>query len=315
MKAHLLATTALVLGLARSAGAVCTGPSGTPFNCEPASAFTAADLLFGGSNTSPTTNKSVKYTGQQLLDFVVAHYPVPTASLLGGGSGTLVPVVVGAGLSFNLGTISLAPLGTAAVVNIGTAGATLGLLNSGVVLSGNDQFTGGVAIGSPTGGMPGAGTLNAAALLLNNVPVITSTSQQWTAGSVNTVVGGAVAGGTLTVSTPTLISETCVAFDSTTTVTAQTVEFPIPWTSYTISSLKAATNGTGSPSFTVAVKINGTNVTGLSAVTVNSSSNTNTSASGANTGVVNDQISVAISAPSGVPQQAYICPVFSHPGI
>lgn len=140
---------------------------------------------------------------------------IPNAVLLGGTLGAFTQVSPSARFSYNSGTLDLATvvsagsiggtltlpnfsfnafgqltaagstnLGSAALVNVGTALATVGLLNAGKVDSGNDQFTGGVEIGSPTGGMPGSGTLNAAALLLNNVSVITANQAVTLTGAV-----------------------------------------------------------------------------------------------------------------------------------
>ena len=102
----------------------------------------------------------------------------------------------------------------------------------------------------------------------------------------------------------------CWAWDSTTAVTAQTVTFAIPWTSYTVTELQTSVAGGGS--FTVGAQINGTNITSCSAVTVSGTSNTNTACTAANTGGVNDQISLVVSSPSGTVNTAYICPVFTH---
>lgn len=102
----------------------------------------------------------------------------------------------------------------------------------------------------------------------------------------------------------------CATWDSTTSVTAQTVEFPVEWSNYTITGMKSAVSGGGS--FTVAVAINGTNVAGLSSVSVSGTSNVVTNATGANSGVINDQITIVVSSPSGTVNQAYVCPVFSH---
>lgn len=110
--------------------------------------------------------------------------------------------------------------------------------------------------------------------------------------------------------TGTITDTICATWDSTTSVTAQTIDFPIAWTSYTITSVKAKVGGGGS--FTYAAKIAGTGVTSCNVVTVNSSSNVNTTCTGANTGSANDIISLVIASPSGTVNQAYVCPVFTH---
>ena len=111
-------------------------------------------------------------------------------------------------------------------------------------------------------------------------------------------------------STPTITNEKCVTWDSTLSVVAQTISFPVEWATYTITSVKSAVNGGGS--FTANVKIASTSVTSCSAISVSGATNTATTCTAANTGVVNDIINVVISSPSGTVNQAYVCPVFTH---
>ncbi len=113
-----------------------------------------------------------------------------------------------------------------------------------------------------------------------------------------------------TASSQIVTDEICATWDSTTSVTAQTIDFPISWSSYTISKVKTKVGGGGS--FSVAVKIGGTNVTSCSAISVSGSTNTNTSCTAANTGAVDDIVSVVVSSPAGTVNQAYVCPVFAH---
>lgn len=82
-------------------------------------------------------------------------------------------------------------------------------------------------------------------------------------------------------------------------VTADTVYFvySAPY-SGTINSL---TYFAGVGSFTLAVKINGTNVTGLSAITVNSATPATTNATGANTFLAGDIIEGVITSPASSP--------------
>lgn len=108
----------------------------------------------------------------------------------------------------------------------------------------------------------------------------------------------------------TVTDPICATWDSTTAVTAQTIDFPIAWATYTITSVKAKVAGGGS--FTYAMKIAGTGVTSCNVVTVNSSSNVNTTCTAANTGAVNDIVSIVIASPSGTINTAYVCPVFTH---
>jgi hypothetical protein len=86
----------------------------------------------------------------------------PTGGMPGSG------IINAAGIQLN--GVSL---GTAATQNTGTSGATIPLLNGNIVLSGNDQHTGGLEVGSPTGGMPSAGTVNAQGLQVNGTSVLT----------------------------------------------------------------------------------------------------------------------------------------------
>lgn len=110
--------------------------------------------------------------------------------------------------------------------------------------------------------------------------------------------------------TGTITSSKTITFDSTTAVTAQTISFPIEWTSYTITTVQTAVNGGGS--FTANVKIGSTSATGCSAISVSGATNTNTTCTAANTGSANDIINVVLSSPSGTVNQAYIAVVFTH---
>lgn len=123
---------------------------------------------------------------------------------------------------------------------------------------------------------------------------------------------GAFACGT-TGSAGTSTGEWCVTWDSATTVTAATSEVSMPWTSGTITKIIGATNGTGSPSFSAAGQVGTTNITGCAALAVNSASEVNASCTAANTfSGPAAQLRLVISAPSGTPQQAYACLVFTH---
>ena len=108
--------------------------------------------------------------------------------------GSLAGGVPGALSAANVSTIL--GLGTSATVNTGTSGATIPLNNGNLVLSGNDQFTGGVEIGTPTGGMPSAGILNAGSIKVNNVSVLT-------ANQTITLTGDTTGSGTTAITTAT----------------------------------------------------------------------------------------------------------------
>ncbi len=147
-----------------------------------------------------------------------------------------------------------------------------------------------------TGGVPGQSALGSGDVPCAAMPALTG--------------GVTSSAGSCATTTATQTNEKCVTWDSTTAVTAQTIDFPIEWTTYTLTSVKAKTAGGGS--FTYAMQIGGTGVTSCNVVTVNSSSNVNTTCTAANTGSANDIVSMVIASPSGTVNQAYVCPVFSH---
>lgn len=157
---------------------------------------------------------------------------------------------------------------------------------------------------------------NSTALTLSSTPTIngfsgTSIPQY---GGMTCVSNGTsldcVGLGVLAALTGTVTSPVPITWDSTTAVTAQTVEFPIVWTSGTITKVLTAVSGGGS--FSVAIKINGTNVTSCSAISVSGTSNTVTTCTAANTVALNDQVTAEISSPSGTVNQAYVTPVITH---
>ena len=100
----------------------------------------------------------------------------------------------------------------------------------------------------------------------------------------------------------------CEVWDSKSAVVANTFTFPTPsaW-SGTITKVTTFTNGTSTPGFTAAVQINGTPVTGCSAISVSGSTTSSTTCTGANTFSGSAQISFVVSSVSGVPNQASIC--------
>jgi hypothetical protein len=121
---------------------------------------------------------------------------------------------------------------------------------------------------------------------------------------------GVISCGTSSGAAATVTNSKTITFDSTTAVTAQTISFPIEWTSYTITKVQTAVNGGGS--FTTNVKIGSTSATGCSAISVSGATNTNTTCTAANTGSANDIINVVLSSPSGTINQAYVSLVFTH---
>jgi len=187
-------------------------------------------------------------------------------------------------------------VGTTAI----TSGTTSRVLydNGGVVGEYTTSGTGNVAMTtSPSFTTPALGTPSA--LVLTNA---TGTPAAITLTNAAGLPTSAITG--------TITSEKCVTWDSTLAVTAQVVDFPIEWTSFTLTSVKAKVAGGGS--FTYAMQIGGVAVTSCNGVTVNSSSNVATTCTAANTGSANAIISMVIASPSGTVNQAYVCPVFTH---
>jgi hypothetical protein len=70
--------------------------------------------------------------------------------------------------------------------------------------------------------------------------------------------------------------------------------------------INALTYFTGNGSFSVAIQINGTNVTGLSAVAVSSATPATTNATAANTFTAGQRITAVITAATGSPTDALL---------
>lgn len=99
-----------------------------------------------------------------------------------------------------------------------------------------------------------------------------------------------------------------VNFDSTVSVHDDTYFLADgwPWASGTITSVSYLTGGTSSPSFSLAVKINGTNVTSCNGLSVTSATITTTTCTAANTIAAGQPVTVVISGSSGLPTSAMI---------
>jgi hypothetical protein len=90
--------------IAATAHAQCSGPGGVPFNCTAGNAPQAADYVGGGSNTSPQTGDSVRWTWAQVLAMDHSISPVTAnahtntlATWMGYLSGTTDPFAVSLG--------------------------------------------------------------------------------------------------------------------------------------------------------------------------------------------------------------------------
>ena len=98
------------------------------------------------------------------------------------------------------------------------------------------------------------------------------------------------------------------SWDSNTTVANATIPLLNPaWAGGgTITSVTYYTNGSGSPSFSLAIKIGGTNVTSCNGITVSSGTAATTTCTGANTFTNSSQITAVITSASGTPNQALV---------
>ena len=120
---------------------------------------------------------------------------------------------------------------------------------------------------------------------------------------------------TSVVTSGTLITAACpISWPSILVVQAGTYPcFVSAWSgTTTITKVQTYTNGTGTPSFNVTVQINGTSVTGCTALSVTLSATENATCTAANTMSLGDQASVLISSVSGVPDQALVQLVITH---
>ena len=166
--------------------------------------------------------------------------------------------------------------GTVAFDELSITTANIDTLNLTNALSYTNLTPSGyLVVGAPTGGQQGTGSINAESLYVNGVLVLTTfpwaITRDWSQGAV-------VADGDITL----------VAY--------------APFAG-TISALKYKT---GNGSFAATVKINGTTVTGLSGVAVNSSTYASTNATAANTFVAGDVITVTLASSTSDPTDAVL---------
>lgn len=103
--------------------------------------------------------------------------------------------------------------------------------------------------------------------------------------------------------------------DSSTTVHNDTYPLPIdtwPWATGTIDSVTYYTGGTSTPSFTVSLQINGTNVTSCTGIVVNSSTRATTTCTGANAITSGQHPTLVIASTSGSPSSALVQINYHH---
>lgn len=104
------------------------------------------------------------------------------------------------------------------------------------------------------------------------------------------------------------VSAIAYSWDSNTTVANATIPLLNPkWAGGgTITSVTYYTNGSSTPSFSLAIQIGGVNVTSCNGLTVNSGTATTTTCTGANTFTSSSQITAVVSSVSGSPNQALV---------
>jgi hypothetical protein len=126
-------------------------------------------------------------------------------------------------------------------------------------------------------------------------------------------------GGALAVSAPLTLSNATIGMGSVpgaalvqwptnTTVSADTYYYTLswPWATGTITGVTYATGGSNTPSFSIAVQVNGASVTGCSGLTVNSATAATATCTAANTVTRGQKVTLAVSAVSGTPNAAQV---------
>lgn len=171
---------------------------------------------------------------------------------------------------------------------------------------------GGIVLSGATGGSQGAGTLNAAGLFVAGVAVGTGSGDVVGPASAvtariatfNGTTGKLLQDGGKTIPEIRNVGKLQAQWVSGAVVANGTVylAFNTPYAG-TINNLDYFA---GNGSFIVAIQIEGVDVTGLSAVTVNSSTPANTAASGANTFSAGDTITAVISSATSSPTDALL---------
>jgi hypothetical protein len=211
------------------------------------------------------------------------------------------------------GRVSLAASSTTqAGLNLGQgiapttpANGDMWLTTSGVfarVAGATVQLTGGTTTGltSVTASAPlaGAGT--------SGSPLTCTTCVTSTAGGALAVTAPLQLSGSA-LSLGTQPGAALVQWPSNTTVTADTYYYSLswPWATGTITGVTYLTGGT-TPSFSIAVQINGASVTGCSGLTVTSSTAATATCTAANTITRGQKVVLGVSAVSGTPQAAAV---------
>jgi hypothetical protein len=274
--AYYSTTGTAVAGLGTANNSVLTiGATGAPAFATtlPAGLTVPSPTVSGGSLTGTTSAVNLNMTGRLAV-------PASAATQ--------------ANLNLGQGTAPTAP-----------ANGDVWITSSGVfarIAGATQQLTGGTVNGltSVTASSPlaGAGTSGSP---LTCTTCLTST----TGGALAVTAPLQLSGSTLSLAS--VPGAALVQWPSNTTVTADTYYYALawPWASGTISSVSYATGGT-SPSFSIAVQVNGASVTGCSGITVTSATAATATCTAANSVTRGQKVVLAVSAVSGTPNAAQV---------
>lgn len=207
-----------------------------------------------------------------------------------------------AGLNLGQGTAPTSPVNgdiwiTSSGVSARVNGATVALNGAGGGLSS-------VTASSP---LAGAGTSGSP---LTCTTCVTSTSGGALAVSSPLTLSGA------TIGMGAVPGSALVQWPTNTTVSADTYYYTLswPWNTGTITGVTYATGGTNTPSFSIAVQVNGASVTGCSGITVSSATATSATCTAANTITKGQKVTLAVSAVSGTPNAAQVQIAYTRSG-
>ena len=305
LPANISATTATLISPAMTGTATYAAMTGSGKLTTAATNATSAGLTLppGTAPTSPvngdiwTTTSSL----QVRLNGVTVS--------LGSGSGTVTSIA------------TTSPITGGTITSSGTiACPTCALTTNGGLLTATSP-TAISAAGVIT--CPTCVTSSGGGALTATSPVAVSAAGQITCATCATVTGGGALAGANPISVINnqivLLSQPGAAtfnWDSTTSVPAYTyaIAEKWPWASGQISSVTYHTGGTGTPSFNLALQINGVNVATCNGITVSSATDA-TVTCGTNTVVSGNTVSLVTSAIAGTPSSAVVQVNFLHSGI
>jgi hypothetical protein len=223
------------------------------------------------------------------------------ANLTATGRATLAATTATqAGINLGQGTAPTTPAN--GDVWITASGAFARVAGATVQLSGGT--TNGLTSVTATAPLAGAGTSGSP---LTCTTCLTSTS----GGALAATAPLQISGSTLSIGA--VPGAALVQWPSNTTVTADTYYYALswPWATGTITGVSYATGGT-TPSFSIAVQVNGTSVTGCSGLTVTSATATTATCTAANAVVRGQKVVLAVSAVSGTPNAAQVQITYSR---